>query len=104
MAREYVNPAKGQSIRLPTLALPVCSPLPADTRSIRSVFWHSEVELVPPLLVVFSILVGFAPVHPLAGTVCPTVSGGRVRIAGHGQCSLKHYRQQGQARFLHLVQ
>ena len=43
LAREFFDPAKGQSIRLPTPALPQCSPLSAQTLSIRNVFWYSEV-------------------------------------------------------------
>ena len=46
LAREFFNPGKGQT-RLPTPALPDSSPLSAQTLSVRSVFWYSEVEPVP---------------------------------------------------------
>ena len=46
LAREFFNPEKGQT-RLPTPALPDCSPLSAQTLSVRSVFWYSEEEPVP---------------------------------------------------------
>ena len=42
LAREYFDPS-----RIPTLALPDCSPTSARTSSVRSVFWHSEMEPVP---------------------------------------------------------
>ena len=47
LAREYFNPNQGSVVRLPTPALPDCSPLRADRRSIRSVFWYSETDVLP---------------------------------------------------------
>ena len=47
LAREYFNPEMGPAVRLPTPALRGCSPMQADRRSIRSVFWYSETDILP---------------------------------------------------------
>ena len=46
LATEYFDPGKG-SARLPSPALPGCSPLSSHTVCIRSVFWYSEIDPVP---------------------------------------------------------
>ena len=40
-------------MRLPTPALPDCSPMRADRRSIRSVSWYSETDILPAHLTRF---------------------------------------------------
>ena len=47
LAREFFNPDQASSVRLPTPALPECTPMTADRRSIRSVFWYSETDDLP---------------------------------------------------------
>ena len=47
LAREFFNPDQTSSVRLPTPALPECTPMTADRRSIRSVFWYSETDVLP---------------------------------------------------------
>ena len=47
IAREFYNPDQSSSVRLPTPALPECTPMTADRRSIRSVFWYSETDVLP---------------------------------------------------------
>ena len=47
LAREFFNPDQSSSVRLPTPALPECTPMNADRRSIRSVFWYSETDVLP---------------------------------------------------------
>ena len=47
LAREFFNPDQASSVRLPTPALPECTPMTADRRSIRSVFWYSETDVLP---------------------------------------------------------
>ena len=37
--------SKGCAVKFPTPALPGCSPMSADRRSIRSVFWYSETDV-----------------------------------------------------------
>ena len=46
MAREYFDPGKG-SVRLPTPALPGCSPSSSCSICVRSVLWYSELDPVP---------------------------------------------------------
>ena len=46
LAREYFDPGKGP-VRLPTPALPGCSPASSHALAIRSVFWYSELDPVP---------------------------------------------------------
>ena len=46
LAREYFDPGKGP-VRLPTPALPGCSPSSSSSLSIRSLFWYSELDPVP---------------------------------------------------------
>ena len=47
LAREFFNPDQRHVVRLPTPALPGCSPMQTDRRSIRSVFWYSETDVLP---------------------------------------------------------
>ena len=47
LALEFFNPEKGHAVKLRTPALPGCSPMLADRRSIRSVFWYSETDILP---------------------------------------------------------
>ena len=47
IAREFFNPDQRSSVRLPTPALPGCTPMQTDIRSIRSVFWYSETDVLP---------------------------------------------------------
>ena len=47
LAREFFNPDKNHAVRLPTPALPGCTPMQADRRSVRSVFWYSETDVLP---------------------------------------------------------
>ena len=53
LAQEYFNHHQGSVVRLPTPALPDCSPMRADRRSIRSVFWYSETDVLPAHLTRF---------------------------------------------------
>ena len=53
LAREYFNHDQGRVVRLPMPALPDCSPMRADRRSIRSLFWHSETDILPAHLTPF---------------------------------------------------
>ena len=46
LAREYFDPGKGP-VRLPTPALPGCSPASSHALSIRSVLWYSDLDPVP---------------------------------------------------------
>ena len=46
LAREYFDPGKGP-VRLPTPALPGCSPTSSHSICIRSVLWYSELDPVP---------------------------------------------------------
>ena len=46
LAREYFDPGKGP-VRLPTPALPGCSPSSSSSLCIRSLFWYSELDPVP---------------------------------------------------------
>ena len=47
LAREFLNPDQSHVVRLPSPALPGCSPMTTDRRSIRSVFWYSETDVLP---------------------------------------------------------
>ena len=47
LAREFFNPDQGHAVGLPSPALPGCSPMSTDRRSIRSVFWYSETDVLP---------------------------------------------------------
>ena len=47
IAREFFNPDQRSAVRLPTPALPGCTPMQADKSSIRSVFWYSETDVLP---------------------------------------------------------
>ena len=46
LAREYFDPGKGP-VRLPTPALPGCSPTTSHSMCIRSLLWYSELDPVP---------------------------------------------------------
>ena len=46
LAREYFDPGKG-STRLPSPALPGCSPCSPPSLCVRSIFWYSELDPVP---------------------------------------------------------
>ena len=46
LAREYFDPGRG-STRLPSPALPGCSPASSHSLSVRSIFWYSELDPVP---------------------------------------------------------
>ena len=46
LAREYFDPGKG-STRLPSPALPGCSPSSSHSLCVRSIFWYSELDPVP---------------------------------------------------------
>ena len=46
LAREYFDPGKGP-VRLPTPALPGCSPTSSHSICVRSVLWYSELDPVP---------------------------------------------------------
>ena len=54
IAREFFNPDQRSSVRLPTPALPGCTPMQTDNRSIRSVFWYSETDVLPTHLSPFT--------------------------------------------------
>ena len=47
IAREFFNPDQRSAVRLPTPALPGCAPMQVGRRSIRSVFWYSETDVLP---------------------------------------------------------
>ena len=47
LAREFFSPDQNHAVRLPTPALPGCRPMQADRRSVRSVFWYSETDVLP---------------------------------------------------------
>ena len=91
LAREFFNPEKGHSIRLPTPALPGCSPLTANRRSILSVFWYSEVEVLPAHLT--RVLRRYCLRAVAARNVPrPVVPGGRVGMKGTNKRVLRHPR------------
>ena len=46
LAREYFDPGKGP-VRLPTPALPGCSPTSSHSMCVRSLLWYSELDPVP---------------------------------------------------------
>ena len=46
LAREYFDPGKGP-VRLPTPALPGCSPSSSHSMCVRSLLWYSELDPVP---------------------------------------------------------
>ena len=46
LAREYFDPGKGP-VRLPTPALPGCSPPSSHSLRVRSIFWYSDFDPVP---------------------------------------------------------
>ena len=46
-------PDQRSAVRLPTPALPGCTPMQVDRRSIRSVFWYSETDVLPSHLSLF---------------------------------------------------
>ena len=50
LAREFFNRDHNHVVRLPTPALPGCTPMQADRRSVRSVFWYSETDVLPTRL------------------------------------------------------
>ena len=90
LARDFFNPVKGQSIRLPTPALPNCSPS-ADSRSIRSVFWYSEIDPAPANIV-----------RLLAPRPVVVVRGGRVGVHPHGCQEVNNWKGLDQQKHVSL--
>ena len=72
LAREFFNPDQNHVVRLPTPALPGCSPMRTDRRSIRSVFWYSETDVLPAHL---------SRLLPLGAPRVPATRGGPLLIA-----------------------
>ena len=72
------------TVRLPTPALPECTPLTADRRSIRSVFWYSETDVLPThlaRLVPGRVLLPAAPAFGPRILTSVTGEGGERRMA-----------------------